>query len=309
MREETSFEAQNRPPSPAKPRFLGSRAEGLCLVLFTACSWGASWPQTKYLLSQLPPFTMRTVCGVAGCAFAVLVALLRRERMTPPRGQWGRLLLYSMLNYGVFIVLSTETQVYLPASEAVVITYTLPIWAGLLAWPLLGERPTLLKYLAMALALGGVALLVGVGSVEARWEKLPGVAMGLAAAVLFGFGTVVIKRAPLALPPAASVAWQAGLGLVPIGALAAFETADWTRVTPVGWTCIAYVATIPLTVAYLAWFRALRLVPASMAATTVLVSPLVGVLGSTLVLGETLGPRQIVALGLTLLGVALATRG
>ena len=67
--------------------------------------------------------------------------------------------------------------------------------------------------------------------------------------------------------------------------------------------------TIPKTVAYLAWFRALRLVPASMAATTVLVSPMVGVLLSTLVLGETLEPRQIVALGLTLTGVAIAARG
>ena len=90
---------------------------------------------------------------------------------------------------------------------------------------------------------------------------------------------------------------------------AVFETADWGRVTPAGWACVTYVATIPMTVAYLAWFRALRLVPASMAATTVLVSPMVGVMGSTLVLGETLGPRQVVALGVTLAGVALAARG
>ena len=289
--------------------FLGSKAEGLCLVLFTACSWGASWPQTKFLLSQLPPFTMRAGCGAGGVVFAVLVALARRERLMPPRGQWGRLLLFSMLNYGLFIVLSTETQVYLPASEAVVITYTLPVWAALLAWPLLGERPTWIKFLALALAVGGVALLAGAGSVEARWEKLPGVVMGLVAAMLFGFATVVAKRWPLRLPPATSVAWQAGLGLIPVGALALFETADWTRVTPAGWACVAYVATIPLTVAYLAWFRALRFVPASVAATTVLVSPIVGVLGSTLVLGETLGPRQMVALAMTLTGVALAARG
>lgn len=72
---------------------------------------------------------------------------------------------------------------------------------------------------------------------------------------------------------------------------------------------MSYVATIPLTVAYLAWFRALRFVPASMAATTVLVSPVVGVLGSTLVLGETLGPRQAIALAMTMAGVALAARG
>jgi drug/metabolite transporter (DMT)-like permease len=290
-------------------RFLGSRAEGLCLVLFTACGWGASWPQTKFLLGELPPFTMRAFCGTCGCLFAIAVAVARRERLLPPRAQWGRLFVLAMLNYGVFVVLSTETQIYLPASEAVVITYTLPIWASLLAWPLLHERPSWRQFLALVLAIGGVALLVGVGSAEARWEQLPGVVMGLVAAVLFGLGTVLAKRTPLALPPATSVAWQAGLGTAVVAALSVFETADWSRVTPAGWACVTYIATIPMTVAYLAWFRALRLVPASVAATTVLVSPIVGVLGSTLVLGETLGPQQIVALCLTLSGVALAARG
>ncbi len=300
-------------PVPVKSGFLGSRAEGLCLVLFTACSWGASWPQTKFLLSELPPFTMRTFCGACGTLFALAVAIARREHLIPPRLQWGRLLLFSMLNYGVFIILSTETQVYLPASEAVVITYTLPIWASLLAWPLLGERPGWKQFVALLLAVGGVALLVGIGFDNAQggisWEKLPGVAMGLTAALLFGFGTVIAKRTPLALPPATNVAWQAGIGTVTLSALAVFETADWSRVTPAGWACVTYVATIPMTIAYLAWFRALRFVPASLAATTVLVSPMVGVLGSTLVLGETLGTRQIVALGMTLAGVALAARG
>ena len=235
--------------------------------------------------------------------------MARRERLLPPRDQWGRLFVFAMLNYGVFIVFSTEAQVYLPASEAIVLTYTLPIWASLLAWPLLGERPSWRQFLALVLAIGGVALLVGVGSVETRWEQLPGVVMGLMAAALFGLGTVLAKRTPLTLPPATSVAWQVGFGTAVVGALSVFETADWGRVTPAGWACVTYVATFPMTIAYLAWFRALRLVPASMAATTVLVSPMVGVLGWTLVLGETLGTRQVVALALTLAGVALAARG
>lgn len=292
-----------------RSRVLGTRAEGLALVLFTATSWGASWPQTKFLLSELPPFTMRTVCGTGGCLFAIAVALARRERLIPPRSQWARLFLFAMLNYGVFIVLSTETQVYLPASEAVVITYTLPIWASLLAWPLLGEHPSWRQFLALVLAIGGVALLVGAGGAKTDWDQLPGVVMGLVAAALFGFGTVLAKRTPLTMPPAASVAWQVGLGTVVVGALTPLETADWARITPAGWACVTYVATVPMTIAYLAWFRALRLVPASMAATTVLVSPMVGVLGSTLVLGETLSPRQVVALAITLAGVTLAARG
>src|SRR6201986_4287917 len=79
-------------------RFVGARAEGMALVLFTACTWGLTWPQSKYLLTMLPPFSMRGTCGVVGFSFAFLVALLRGERIRLPRDQWPRLILFSMLN-------------------------------------------------------------------------------------------------------------------------------------------------------------------------------------------------------------------
>jgi probable blue pigment (indigoidine) exporter len=290
-------------------RIVGTRAEGIVLVLFTACSWGLTWPQSKFLLTMLPPFSMRASCGVLGFCFAFLVAFARRERIWPPRDQWPRLVLFGLLNYGQFMVLTTASLVWLKASEAVVITYTLPVWAALLAWPMLGERPTFQRILALILALGGVALLVGADSAEATWHKLPAAGMSLAAAILFALGTVLAKKKPLRLPPATSVAWQAMIGMTLVLSLASFEHPDWGKVTAGGWVSIAFISTIPLTVAYLAWFRALRLVPASTAATTVLLSPVVGVIGSGILLGETFGPRQIVALVLTLTGVALAARG
>ncbi len=293
----------------ARPRLIGTRAEGLALLLLTACSWGLTWPQAKFLLSELPPFTARAVPNLAGVVFAFMIALASRERLRPPNGQWGRLVLFAMLNYGAFTIFTTVALVWLKASEAVIVTYTLPVWAGLLAWPILGERPTLRRVVAMLLALAGVALLVGVGSVEAAWSKAPGVLLGLLAASLFGLGTVLVKRHPLSMPPGTSVAWQAAIGALPVMVLAAFEHPDWNRLTPLGYAACGYIAVMPLTVAYVAWFRALRLVPASMAATTVLISPMVGVLGSALLLGDPLGPRQLIALAMTLTGVALAARG
>ncbi|MBS0641854.1 MAG: EamA family transporter [Proteobacteria bacterium] len=290
-------------------RFISTRAEGIALVLFTACSWGLTWPQTKYLIGLVPAFSARAACGIAGCVFAFMVAFLRRENVLPPRDQWVRLIAYAMMNYGLFIVLTTQSLKGLKASEAVTITYTLPVWASLLAWPMLGERPTWTKIVALVLALGGVTLLVGADSAEATWEKVPAALMAFAAAVMFGLATVLAKKHPLRLPPATSVAWQAGFGMIPVVAIAWFETPDWNRVTLLGWAAIAYISSIPLTIAYLAWFRALRMVPASMAATTVLVSPMIGVLGSGLLLGETFGPRQILGLAMTLTGVALAARG
>jgi drug/metabolite transporter (DMT)-like permease len=294
---------------PASTRLIGTRAEGLALLLLTACSWGLTWPQWKFLLTELPPFTMRAFCTLGGAAFAFAVAALRRETLRPPRSQWGWLTVFAMLNFGGFMVFSAMAVAWLNASEAVIVTYTLPIWAGVLAWPILGERPTPRRIAAMVLGLIGVALLVGVGSVQAQWTKLPGVACGLFAAAIFGLGTVVAKRRPLALPPVSSVAWQAAIGSVPVLLLALWEHPHWGAVTPVGWLCCCYIIVMPMTVAYLAWFRALRLVPASMAATTVLVSPLIGVFGSALLLGDPLGPRQLLAVAVTLTGVGLAARG
>jgi drug/metabolite transporter (DMT)-like permease len=294
---------------PATRRLIGTRAEGLALLLLTACSWGLTWPQSKFLLSELPPFSMRSVCTIGGVVFAFAVAALRREELRPPRAEWGRLALFGALNFGGFMVFSTLALVWLNASEAVIVTYTLPIWAGVLAWPILGERPTVRRVAAMVLGLLGVALLVGVGGVQARWSKLPGVACGLLAASMFGLGTVMAKRRALLLPPVTSVAWQAMIGAVPLLVLAFWEHPHWGAVTPVGWLCCCYIMVMPMTVAYLAWFRALRFVPASTAATMVLISPMVGVFGSALLLGDPLGPRQLLAVGVTLSGVGLAARG
>ncbi len=297
---------------PAAPTRLGSlrggRIEGFALLLITACSWGFNWPVMKFILSELPPFTARTVGAALGLVFALLLVWVRGERLRPPRDQLWPLVVFASLNYGAFSVLTTIALVWLRASEAVVITYTLPIWAALLAWPMLGERPTALRGVGMVLALAGVALLVGADQMRAGWTVLPGIGSAFLAAVLFGLGTVIAKRQPLKMPLVAGVAWQIGLGSIPVLILAAFEQPDWARATPLAWWGFIYVGIMPMTVAYLTWFRALLLLPASIAAISVLLSPLVGVLGSAALLGDPLGPRQLLALAVTLTGVGLAAR-
>lgn len=266
-----------------------------------------NWPVAKFLLTELPPFSMRAVCCLIAIVLAFALARLRGERLSVPSGQWRRLVLFATLNYGAFIILTTLALTRLRASEAVTITYTLPIWAAVIAWPVLGERLTAVAILALVLGLSGVALLVGVDASAVSVAKLPGVAMALGAAVLFGLGTVLCKKAPLALPPVTGVAWQVALSFVPVIVLAALtEQPDWSAVTPLGWAGVVFSATLPTTLAYLAWFRALRLVPAGMAATGVLLSPVVGVIGSAVLLGDPLGARQVIALAITLTGVGLA---
>jgi probable blue pigment (indigoidine) exporter len=303
----SSVEQTARMPA-ASARWAGGRAEGMALLLVTACSWGLNWPLMKFLLTELPPFTMRTMSFALGLAFAVPLALARRESLRLPREQWLKLIIFATLNYGAFGVLTALSLWWLRASEAVVITYTLPIWAALLAWPILGERPTFGRAGGMVLALAGIAALLGADEIHASWAIAPGLASGFAAAFLFGLGTVVAKRQPLLMPPVAGVVWQLVFGAIPALVLASLEHASLSRLTPLAWLAFAYIAVMPMTIAYLTWFRALRLLPASIAATAVLISPLVGVLSSALLLGDPLGARQVAALAVTLTGVGLAAR-
>jgi drug/metabolite transporter (DMT)-like permease len=276
------------------------------MLLVTTVSWGLNWPVIKFLLSVLPPFSVRVLAGVLGVATGFALALWRRERLMPPPGQWGRLTLSALLNFSSFMVSSTMALIWLKASEAVVIAYTLPIWASLLAWPVLGERPTALRLVALALGLSGVVVMMSGQPLEANWAKLPGVIFAFTGSILFAFGAVTSKRRPVAMPPVAGVAWQVGIGSAPALIPAAFEHPDWSAAGPVAWSSLLYLGTIPIVVAYLAWFRALKLLPASTAAIGTLLVPVVGVLSSVLLLGDPFGPRQIAGMALTLAGVGLA---
>lgn len=282
---------------------------GLLLLLVTATGWGLNWPIMKFLLSEVPPLTARGGPGVLGAALAFALAARAGEAAWPTRAQLPRLLLAALLNYTAWMGLATLGLLWLPAGEAAIAAYTMPLWTTVFAWPLLGERPTRRRVAGLLLGLAGVAVLVGARPPSASLAALPGVACVLGAAVLFALGAVLAKRLPLGLPPLAGTAWQVALGTAPLLLAAAlFERPDVARVSAAGWAGLAYGGVFALGLAYIAWFGALRRLPASTAAVGTLLVPVVGVFGAAVLLGEPLGWRQAVALAMTLAGVALAVR-
>lgn len=238
------------------------------------------------------------------------MALALRWPLAVPPGERRALLGFALLNVSAWMGFSTLGLLWLGAGEAALVAYTMPVWAAMLAWPLLGERPTARRVLALVLGLAGVAVLMGSGLSRSAADKMPGLLLLLAAALSFALGAVMSKKRPLAVHPVAAVVWQVALGTVPILALSfLLETPDWSRVGALGWGGVVYMAAVPLSLCYLTWFGALRRLPANTAAMGTLATPLIGMLASAAMLGEPLGWRQGVAVALTLTGVVLALRG
>jgi len=282
---------------------------GLLFLAITSIGWGFNWPVTKFLLSELPPLTLRGTTGVIGAALLALLALLRGQSLAVERLMWPRLVMAGVLNVSAWMVLMGLALLYLPASETALIAYTMPVWASLLAWPVLGERPTLLRTLALVMAFAGLASIMGGNGLSASVAKLPGILMALGGAFGFAVGTVLAKKLPIKLPPLTSAAWQIGLGCVPITLVGLLiEKSDWLHVTSLGWWLLLYSTVVQFCIAYVAWFAALSRLPASVAAIGTMAVPVIGVVASALTLHEPLGAGQIAALVFTLAAVVLATR-
>ena len=182
----------------------------------------------------------------------------------------------------------------------------MPIWAMLMAWPLLGARPTRRSLVALGLSIIGMVVLMG--GPEFTAAKLPGVLFAFAAAVLFALGTVKARK-PLAMPGPAVAAWQVALGCLPMVALSVMlEQPRVTSLSMHGALGLAYMAIGPMALCYLTWFGALKRLPTAVAATSMLIVPVVGTLTAVPLLGETLGLREAIAIILTIGGVALALR-
>jgi drug/metabolite transporter (DMT)-like permease len=282
---------------------------GLLFLAITSVGWGFNWPVTKYLLSELPPLTLRGSTGVIGAALLALLALLTGQSLRVPRKLWPRLVIAAILNVACWMVLMGLALLWLPASEAALIAYTMPVWASILAWPILGERPNGLRVISLLMAFAGLSAIMGGNGFAASMAKLPGIIMALGGSVGFAIGTVLVKKLPLDLPPLPAAAWQIGIGCLPVAIVGmSIERADLAALSQTGWILLVYSTVIQFCVAYVAWFAALSRLPASVAAIGTMAVPVIGVVTSALALHEPLGPGQIAALGFTLGGVALATR-
>ncbi|MGA9011713.1 MAG: DMT family transporter [Acetobacteraceae bacterium] len=285
------------------------RLIGLGCLVVTAFGWGLNWPATKFLLEQCPPLTARGIAGlVAGLALAG-IALARGETLTVPPRLRLRLVASALLNVSAWMGLTTLSLLWLNEGEAATLAYTMPVWAALLAWPILRERLGLHRIMALVLGISGVAVLLGGNVFHAETDKLPGVAIALTAAMLFALGTVLSKRWPLVMDPIAMTAWQVGIGctVLLVGSLV-LEHPHLLEMHWFGWAALTYTAVVSLGICYLMWFAALRRLEASTAAIGTLLTPIVGVLASAIALGEPLLLPQFVSLALVVSGIMLAVR-
>jgi drug/metabolite transporter (DMT)-like permease len=307
----SSRPAGTRNVPPASPQQSADRSARFMLVA-VSLAWGLSWPALKIALNEIPPFSMRV--GTSGLATAALFALafMQRRNIRVHSGLgWAHLLVAGCLNIACFTLFSAFAQLATATSRVAILTYTMPIWAALFAYPILGEKLNVARGISLLLCIIGLTILAYplIGS-----SDLIGLVLALATAVSWAAGTVYLKWAQIDADPMAVVVWQLVVGLVVTvaGAFVVEGSLHLWPVHPRALWALAFSGLVGSAFAYLLWFEIVRRLPATAASLGVLSVPVVGIVGSVLVLGERPTVADVVGSVLILAaaaGVLLAPTG
>ncbi len=257
----------------------------LMLVGLTV-AWGLTWPAMRFTLFEMPPFSMRFVTmGLGAATLFVILALQRRTLSVTGATARVHVAVAGVLNIVGFSVLASFAQLTAGTSRVVILAYTMPIWASLLARPILGERLNLARGAALALCVAGMAVLIW----PLAGAGLPGgIMLAIAAAMSWAAGTVYLKWAQIDGDPITVAAWQLIVGFVVVTCgLPFFE--GWPHLWPLHLPAllgVVFVGIVGSGVAYLLWFDIIMRVPAMTASLGVLSVPMIGVVASVLLFGE-----------------------
>lgn len=272
----------------------------LALLLLTFF-WGYNWVVMKSALQFSGVFefiALRTGIG-AMCLF-VIIALLRKPFKIK---HWSLLLLLGLLQTSGFTGLLMWALVEGGAGKTAVLTYTMPFWVMLLAWPLLGERLQGLQWLAAILSALGILFILDPLHLGAdQFSMFLAVLSGVCWALAVILAKKLHQKAP-ELDLLTLTAWQMLFGSIPILIAAWIIPAPPIQWTPYFVGAVIYNAILCNALAWLLWLYALQRLQAGVASMASMLAPVIGVIAAWLELNEV--PNTAERWGMLLIALAL----
>jgi probable blue pigment (indigoidine) exporter len=289
----------------------------LRLITSTAVTpvlWGTTYLVTTEFLPPGRPLLAAVLRALpAGLLILAALAVLVGRRALPVGPWWWRAPLLGLLNIGLFFALLFIAAYRLPGGVAAVVGALGPFVVSVLAFRILGQRPTRRMMAAAAVGVAGVVLLVLHSAVVI--DPL-GIAAAAAGMLTMSTGTVLGRKwgtpAGFERPAMALLAltgWQltaGGLLLLPIELVTEGMPPALSARNLLGF---GYLGLIGTTLAYLLWFRGVTRMRPARVTLLALLSPLTAALLGWIVLGQSLTGSQLAGALAVVGAVVIGTSG
>lgn len=268
--------------------------------------WGSSFIALKIAFSQYDP--MFVIFGRMVLGLLFFVPILARDAGKIRRQDIGLILLMAFFEPCLYFVFEAKALTLTTASQAGMITSTLPLIVGVTAYFILKEELNRTMLLGFFLAIAGVIWLTlgGSGSEDAPNPML-GNMMELLAMVCAAGYTLSLKRLSSRYSPFFLTGVQTLMGALFFLPLVLLSDAGFpSHYTVKGSLAVAYLGIAVTLGGYGLYNFGTSRIPASKSSAFVNLIPVVSLILSIAILGEKVGVHQLLASALILCGVLVS---
>jgi len=259
-------------------------------LVLMAIIWGVNFSVVKYGTTLVDPLAYNALRAIL--AAALLAAIVVFGRMPfPTRRDIGALMALGVLGNGIyqffFVVGISRTS----ASDAALVVAASPAFIAIISRLRGVERATTKAVAGILLSIAGIALVV-LGSTRggsAHASSLSGDVLVLCGSLCWAIYTVLLKPYTERISGMQLSAWTmigGAIVLVLVAAPAMVHT-EWSGVPALGWVAVFYSGVFSLVIAYLFWYRGVRVIGPTRTSMYSNLQPVIAVLVAWAMLGET----------------------
>ncbi len=278
-------------------------------IIISVFLWGGSFAATRLGLGELGVFSLMSLrfltAGVLLAPF--LPRFIRSLRKSFRKGDGKPLLIMVLLQPCLYFLFESNALRFTTASQAGVISATVPLLTALGAWMILKEAVSKRIIAGMVIAVGGIIVITLGGSPDSGAQKpLLGNLLELFAMTSAAGYLIAVRKLSSRYDTWLLSALQIYTGMIFFspGLIITFQSG--ISVTELPLLSIIYLGAASSVAAFGLFNWGMKYVPAATASSFINLIPVVAAFGAWLVLGEILSGLQTVGAGVVLAGVLIS---
>ena len=291
-------------------READSRVVTDLLLLLMAIIWGVNFSVLKYGTQFMAPLALNgTRIPIAAATQLGIARLMRLDRV--PRQLAWRLVLLGMLGNGVYQVLFILGVVRSRVATAALVVAATPAFIAILGRLLGTESLTSRQWLGIALQIAGCSTVVlGSGRAGAGEDTPLGAVLLLGAALSWAVYSVALRRlnAQVHALQLGGYTMLGGTAITCVVGFPALLATSWTSLPVGAYAAVMYSAIGAMVVAYLFWYRGLRVLGATRTAVYSNLQPLIAAIVAYVAFHEVPTVPQAIGAVFVISGLLLTRR-
>ncbi len=278
-------------------------------LVFMAVIWGVNYSVVKAGLSSMEPLVFNGARMLLAAVVLFAIAALVRDARWPNRHDTSRLLVLGLLGNGLYQLLFIFGLSRTRAGVAALIVAAGPAWIAIISRILGRERVSTTGWMGIGLQLVGVGCVVGsTKSLGGGPEVMLGAALIAAGSIAWGLFSVLLQPYTQRAHPMhlSAITMASGAGVMLLAAAPGMLALDWGTLPVSAWGAVAYAGIGALVVAYLLFYRGVRVLGPTRTSLYSNLQPVFALAVAWVMLNETPTGWQLTGAGFIMAGLLLS---